>query len=241
MSGNVVESHYEVFIEGETIDLVIPNRHAIDNDGWHCWFNKPDITRFLEQGIFPNTREDQYAYFERIMADDSRIDLLIRPKDKGFVIGVTSLSQINWQDRSAHHALVIGSKERDRDSLFHGLEAKARMAEHAFEVMGLQRVWGGQPVGLEDWQRYITLFGFRPEGIWRNGFRKGYMVYDIALNACLLEDYLKIKEARGGDYWPGKKRLLELMRRVPKDSIVDKISSAIDKTVAEYLRDVPLA
>jgi RimJ/RimL family protein N-acetyltransferase len=235
-----VKSPYEVFIVGETIDLVLPNRHAIDVDGWHSWFNQQDVTYHSNHGLFPNTRENQYRWLEKITNDDTRLDLLILPKGEPHVIGIVSLSQISWQHRSAHNGLIVGSKKRHKGALFHGLEAKARMAEHAFEVMGMERVWSAQVVGLQDWQKLITLFGFRPEGVWRRSHRRGYRVYDHACNSCLLEDYLRVKEARNGAYWPGKAWLLDLIRQLPKESIVEAVAEAINQTVEDYLKRVPL-
>ena len=46
------------FIQGETIDLCIPN---VDEDvigEWSHWFNDPETTRYLNHGVFPNTTDD---------------------------------------------------------------------------------------------------------------------------------------------------------------------------------------
>ncbi len=232
---------YETFIKGETIDLVFPNEKAID-DGWFAWFNDPQITRWLDQGAFPNTREKQQAFLESVQAQDTnRLALMILPKTATKVVGIVSLGGLHNNHRSAHVALVVGKRGTSPGFVFQGMEAKARITEHAFENMGLERVWGGQAVELQDWQRFQVLFGFRPEGIMRNAFRKGHKISDTVITACLLEDYLKIKEARKGDYWPGKATLLELMRTVPEESLVNRISVAIEKEYGEYLKGVSLS
>lgn len=235
------DSKYEVFIRGETIDLVIPNERAIDEDGWHSWFNDPEKTRYLEHGLFPISKEQQRERLLNIRAHpkDSLV-LLVLPKGKDKVVGVASFSIINWQSRSGQFGLVMGSPERLEGALFHGLEAKARLVEHAFEVVGLERVWGQQARELESWQRYQVLFGFRPEGVNRQALRRGLKVFDLVYSACLLEDYLRIKKLRNGKYWPGRKRLLELMRRLPKRSLVGDVAAAIDDAVENYMRDVEL-
>ncbi len=235
------KSAYEIFIKGETIDLVFPNEKAID-DGWYRWFNDRETTRWLDQGAFPNTREKQQAFLEGVLAEDSdRLALMILPKGATEVIGVVSLSGLNGPHRTAQTAMVIGEPGKSASFMFHGLEAKARITEHAFEVMGLERVWGGQAVDLHDWQRFQLLFGFRPEGIMRKAFRKGHKVSDKVITSCLLEDYLKIKEARKGHYWPGKAALMELMRKVPEESIVERVAKAIQTEVDDYLKNVPLS
>ena len=50
---------YEIFIPGETIDLVIPSLRAISHDNWHSWFNDPETTRYSNYGLFPNTPKKQ--------------------------------------------------------------------------------------------------------------------------------------------------------------------------------------
>ncbi len=49
----------DVFIKGELIDLCIPTAEFAATSNWYNWFNDPKTTRFLEQGIFPNTAEEQ--------------------------------------------------------------------------------------------------------------------------------------------------------------------------------------
>jgi len=230
---------YEVFLSGETIDLVIPNEHAIEVDGWHRWFNDPNVTRYSDHGAFPNTIENQRRILTSFTAPDSRLlALLIQPKGQQNVVGIVSLSNISTLHRSAETAVIVNNRTGGTGRLFYGLEAKARITEHAFETMGLERVSGAQARPLAAWQCYQVLFGFRPEGIKRDAFRRGYHVEDSILSSCTLADYLKVKEARGGAYWPGREKLLELARNLPKQSIADQVAAAIDGAVADYLKDV---
>ena len=34
---------FQKFIEGETIDLVIPNKEAVNKTEWYNWFNKKNL------------------------------------------------------------------------------------------------------------------------------------------------------------------------------------------------------
>lgn len=233
---------YEVFLAGETIDLVIPNEHAIEVDGWHRWFNDPQVTRYSDHGAFPNTMENQRRILASFTAPDSKLlALLIQPKGETRVVGIVSLSNISAIHRSAETAVIINHGTSGAGRLFYGLEAKALITEHAFETMGLERISGSQARPLAEWQRYQVLFGFAPEGIKRKAFRRGYHIDDSIVSSCTLEDYLRVKEARGGAYWPGRERLLELARKLPKHSIADRVAGAIDNAVADYLKDVTYA
>ena len=230
---------YETFIVGETIDLVVPDQSAVDEGRWHRWFNDQNTTRYLDQGDFPNTPKQQKAFLDVAQGPESnRLVLLVWAKDAEKLVGVVSLSSINLKRRSAEAALVIGEKTGTMSALFHGLEAKARITAHAFENMGVERVSGAQAVSLAEWQKYQLLFGFRLEGINRKSHRKGHNVEDTVSNACLLQDYLDIKKRRGGDYWPGKVRLIELMREMPKGSPVENLQVAIDTAMDDYLAKI---
>jgi ribosomal-protein-alanine N-acetyltransferase len=231
--------NYEVFIKGETIDLVIPNERAIDQDAWHSWFNDPAVTRYLKYGLFPNSRDQQRQRLQKIQESGGEgLYLLVLPKNTEKVTGIGHIAGIDWQSRSGHFGLVIGGRERGAGTIFESLEAKARMVEHAFEVIGLERIWGRQVVELEIWQRYQILFGFKPEGVNRKSFRRGQKYYDEVITSCLLEDFLKVKEARQGNYWPGREKVHELMRSLPSYSLVHKVAAAIQETVENYLDGV---
>lgn len=228
-----------VFLAGETIDLVVPDKAAVDNTDWYAWFNDPEVTRFLGQGLYPNSRRQQHAYLDSVnIPGGERIVLLIRAKDVARVVGVASLSRINWIARSAETAIVVGERPGTSASLFYGLEAKALLTRHAFDTMGLERVGGGQAMGLAKWQNLQVLFGFRPEGIARGAFRKGGRVEDQILTGCTRADYERVKAARAGAYWPGRRRLLELMRALPRRVLVEDVRAAIDHAVDAYLAEV---
>ncbi len=237
------DAPYEIFIQGETIDLAIPSMRAIVHDGWHRWFNDPDVTCYSDYGLFPNTREAQVAFLSDLRGDvgRKRLGLLILPKGEDKAVGIASLSNIHPIHRSAETAVVIGDRPTSRGALFWGMEAKARLVEHGFETLGLHRIGGAQAMPLSDWQNYQVLFGFRPEGIKRSAHRRGYHVWDSVLSSCTLEDYLRVKQARDGAYWPGRAKLLDLMRGVPRRSIAEAVSAAIDSAVADYTKDIPLA
>ncbi len=240
--GIAMSSTFDTFISGETVDLVVPDAQAIEDYGWHAWFNDADTTRYLEQGLYPNSREQQRHYLDGLNTPDGdRLATLIWSKSAETLVGTASLSAISWQHRSAETAVVIGDRVGRVDDLFHGLEAHARLVEHAFEVMGLERVGSGQARPLADWQRLQLLFGFRPEGIKRQAFRKGQKAYDSVLSGCTLADYRRVKKARDGNYWPGRQQLWALMRTLPRDSVVDCMADAIEEAVSSYLAEVPLA
>ena len=131
--------------------------------------------------------------------------------------------------------LVIARKLPEFKSAFYGMEAKCLMTEHAFEVLGLERINSTQSIVLKEWQRWQILFGYKIEGIMRKAFRKGNKIYDLILSSCLIEDYLALKELRGGKLWPGVEKIMELIRYLPKESLEERINKLLSTTVSEYI------
>src|SRR6056300_1501143 len=103
---NVSNHKLEIFISGELVDLSIATADFAENSNWYNWFNSTELTRFLYQGVYPNTREDQLTFFKSIPND--RLVLVIVDK-KGRNIGVISLSSINPIQKSCDIALVVSN------------------------------------------------------------------------------------------------------------------------------------
>lgn len=218
-----MEKTFDIFIEGEVVDLCVPNDELWVMEQWYRWFNNQETTKYLEHGVFPNTLENQRKYYESIVKNRDRITLLIKPKKKEYFIGVATLSSINLFQRQCDFSMVIGRQDDIPDSMFYAMEAKSRMTEHAFESLGVERINSGQVIDLIKWQRWQVLFGYQIEGILRKKFRKGYKLYDVMMSSCLIEDYMKIKEMRNNSLWPGKTKLFELLKMFPEESMIDKM------------------
>lgn len=229
---------YDVFLPGELVDLVVPNERSIFVDGWYKWFNDLPLTRNMEQGMFPNSPEKQQDFLADLRRSKDRFGLMIKPKDKDFVIGVASFSKINHAARQADFAMVIAKKLPEFKSAFYGMETKCLMTEHALEVLGLERINSTQSIILKEWQRWQILFGYKIEGIMRKAFRKGHKTYDVILSSCLIEDYLALKDLRGGKLWPGVEKIMELIRHLPKESLEERINKLLTKTVSEYVAGI---
>jgi RimJ/RimL family protein N-acetyltransferase len=230
--------HYDVFLAGETIDLVVPNECAIHTDRWYAWFNDQELTRNMEQGMYPNSPENQLRFLAELRESKARIALLIKPKHAEQVVGVVSLSKISHVTRQADIGMAVAHRVSDASGLFAGMEAKCLITEHAFETVGLERINSYQSAALKEWQRWQILFGYRMEGIQRKAFRKGHRTYDLIVSGCLLEDYLELKKQRGGRLWPGSRKIMDLIRDLPKASLEEKLSKALTDLGEEHYRAI---
>ena len=55
---------FEIFLEGEIVNLVILNEKIAQNSDWYSWLNYKKNTELLQQGRFPNSRK-QLEYFKK--------------------------------------------------------------------------------------------------------------------------------------------------------------------------------
>lgn len=229
MSGFV--GKLDVFIEGENIDLCIPTREFAQKSSWYSWLNDPQLTRYLNYGAFPNTPEDQLEFFD----NERKNRLLLVVSNKTQYVGVISLSKINWASGEAGSmAMIIDKKLAGRMTPWISLEAIARITMHAMEAMGLNRINSGQHMDLVGWQNRKEVLGYRLEGIFQDGFVKGRETAAIMRSSILFEDYLRLKEIRGGEYWDGLDQMKRRIKNLPKETLLKKMEAFYDDSEAYY-------
>ncbi len=220
----------DIFIEGELIDLCIPTLEFAKNSLWYSWFNNSRITRFLEQGIFPNTPELQMEFFET--KSKSRVIFIVKTK-KGNYKGVVSLSNINRIEGKCDIAIVIDNSVEFRLSPYVAQEAMALITEYAFDTLGINRIFAGQHIAWVGCQQRMELLGYRIEGIHHQAFRKGRAIGDAMSMACRYEHYKQIVESRGR-LWDSYEIMKERMSRLPKKPFAIVTSEFLIEEGGEY-------
>lgn len=210
-----------VFIEGEKINLCVP-----DNEDfliWANWFNSCNHTRFLEQGKLPNTVEQQINFYKDSQ-NSGRFITLIKTK-KNQLLGVISLSEINYEKSSCQISLVCPVKSKDAP--YAALEAMALATEHAFVRFGLNRVWAGQAYpGLKKWSQYLECIGFKTEGVIRDGFVHGINITPAINISVIKKDFLVLIERRNGKLWPTERKVQFLINKLKKrEPLAEKVNN----------------
>lgn len=197
------------FIMGENVNLCIPTEEFALNSDWYTWFNDKKITRYLQQGVYPNTKEDQKNFLNKL---DNRIIFIISNKKSNY-IGTISLSNINILNKTAEIALVLNTKVKY--NFLSSLESIVLVTEHAFENLGLRLISAGQHIELNKWTNIMQLAGYKIEGIHTNKFIKGLEINDIISISCCVQDYLYLKKIRG-KLWDGNKNFLKRIKKIKK-------------------------
>ena len=221
----------DVFIKGELIDLCIPTVEFVKQSQWYSWFNNPKTNRFLEQGAFPNTVEDEIEFFER--ERKNRLILIITDKQQN-ELGVISLSFINFNKKTADIALVLSDNPRERLA---ALEAMARVTEHAFTTMGIKKLSAGQHKDLYKWQNLLELIGYKVEGVFENGFIKGDERVNAVHISSNLEDYKQIV-AKRGSLWDSNEKMLQRKTNLPKPQFITLLNEYFDTVRKDYYDNI---
>lgn len=132
----------DVFLRSESVLLKsLTEDDALSSD-WYSWFNDPDVTRWMQQHYFPNTRQLQVEFFRtNIQGSQEKLQLGIVPSNDQKLVGVISLSRIDLWNRSAEVSWTIGDpKYRNIEIAFESLKL---IIDHAFYRMNLRRLHGG--------------------------------------------------------------------------------------------------
>jgi UDP-4-amino-4,6-dideoxy-N-acetyl-beta-L-altrosamine N-acetyltransferase len=127
------------------------------------WMNDLELTRWLGHR-FPISLEEQNRWFDKLVVDTSKKKLLIEDFE-GHAIGLVSLMEINFKDRSAEFGIYLGEHRSIGKGL--GRAATNAMLRFAFHELGLKRVY---LLVLEENERAIMSFedcGFKREAILR--------------------------------------------------------------------------
>ena len=220
----------QIFIAGESIDLCVPMEE--DFPVWASWFNSKDVTGFLDQGKFPNTILMQRDFYNKSLSNGRFLAIIKSKKSK--LLGVVSLSEINYERSSCQISMVCPTK--CEDAPLASLEAMALTIEHAFRRMGVRRVWAGQAYpGLQKWAKRLEILGLRCEGFSHSGFRHGDYVSDAINLGMTYEDFEALTRQRNNRLWPGAVVALAILKEMKKfPALADVMHNEFCKRQKDY-------
>lgn len=227
-------SALDIFIPGETINLCIPTITFARESAWYSWFNDAQTTRYLSQGAIPNTPYLQEQFFLSQKCD--KLILIICGRDSQ-PLGVISLSSIDMIKKTCDIAIVVDVNNGKRETPYISLEAIARVTEHGFIALGMEKISAGQHIKLAGWQQRMELLGYRIEGIQRKKFVKGHERADTMSIGCTYEDFLEINAHRGS-LWDSLASMKRRIEKLPKEKFSGQLQSFIETEGNTYYRNI---
>lgn len=133
---------------GEKVFLRPLERKDIDAGLYHKWINDPEVTRYLEARLWPQTYDRMLKYYENIGLSNDNFLMAICINEveppvlcQGAHIGNIRLGPINWVHGFAEIGLFIGNKECW--GIGYGTEAIRLLSDFAFDQLNLHKLTAG--------------------------------------------------------------------------------------------------
>ncbi|WP_217561853.1 GNAT family N-acetyltransferase [Paenibacillus sp. GbtcB18] len=155
---------------------------------YHTWRNDMEVMRTTNPSLDLFTYAETRQFVEQvILGSDTSKSYMILDKESGRPIGITSLIQLDYKNRSAECILDIGEKEFWGKG--YGTESLRLLLNYAFLELNLHRV-SLRVFAFND--KAVALYekiGFKREGVSRQAvFREGNW-HDILHMGILQEEY----------------------------------------------------
>ena len=152
-------------------------------DKYLGWVNDPEVTKYLNVGRFPVTKEKLIAYIDRMNESKEHVIFAIYCQDKH--IGNITLNDIDWINRTANVGIMIGEKGLWGGG--YGTEAVKLIVDYAFNRLNLQKVWAGvHRVNTASWKMFGKA-GFDTEAILKRELYLDGQYYDKYIMSILRE------------------------------------------------------
>ncbi len=135
---------YNIELPDGSLLILSPFNQTYITLRYQRWFEDAEVTRYNSHGVFPHSKKGTEQFLTDIEAEKIlvwAITLLPNTHKKGIHIGNISLQSINWINRSAEFAILIGEKEYWGKGI--GKITCDVVLRHAFDHLNMNRVWTG--------------------------------------------------------------------------------------------------
>lgn len=165
-----------IFIKGETIGLRALNEKDIEGN-YRDWLNDPEIVQFNSHGRFPMTPEKLAEFVQSSLKSNSSLVLAVIDLKTQKHIGNISLQNINWVDRNAEIAFLLGEKEYWGKGVMQ--EAGQLLIHHGFHSLNLHRIYCGTSSANIGMQKLAEKLKMEKEGVRKEAIYKDGVYFDI--------------------------------------------------------------
>lgn len=154
----------------------------------NSWRNNPELIKYLGAPFrFINQVIDEKWYENYLASRSNTIRCSIVDESDDRILGLVSLTNIDYINRSAQFHIMIGDSDNQGKGI--GTFAVTKMLDHAFKNMNLYRIELGV---LESNSRAIHLYekvGFVHEGTKRNSNYKNGTFVNMRIYSILKEEF----------------------------------------------------
>jgi ribosomal-protein-alanine N-acetyltransferase len=176
----------ETFLEGTVINLRPLKAEDVDGN-YANWLNDSSVTQYNSHGRFPMTTENLMIYVTSASQSKTDLILAIISKESKEHIGNISLQNINWVDRSAEIAFILGNKKFWGKGIME--EAGNLMMRHGFKSLNLWRIHCGTSSANIGMQKLAVKLKMQKEGLRRDAIFNQGQYFDVIEYGILSSEY----------------------------------------------------
>ena len=186
----------DIFLKGKHVILKVLTRDDVLGSGWYGWFNDEELCKTLQKHYFPTTMESQVTFWEQNICNAiDRIQLGICRAEGGSIVGIISLTHIDFINRKAEMSIVIGDRTAQNISIF--VDSFKLLLNHAFYTLNLNRIYGGS-ISEELVTLLCRMLKCKNEGVSRQEIYKHGQYHDAYRYAVLREDFPQLPPLEAG-------------------------------------------
>jgi RimJ/RimL family protein N-acetyltransferase len=173
--------HKDIFLKGKSIYLRALNELDVQGN-YSIWLNDKEITKYNSHGRFPITAEQLLSFVRMSLQSNTSLVLAVVDIKNDMHLGNISLQSINWIDRNAEIAFLLGEKTYWGKGVM--LEAGKLLIEHGFKTLNLHRIYCGtssQNIGMQRLAEKLKMSkeGIRKEALFNNSSYSDIIEYGI--------------------------------------------------------------
>lgn len=171
----------------ENTNIKLRKLSANDYTTYHDWRNDIEVMQSTSPQLDLYTLEETEQFISMISAQSDAKGYMIEHKETGKVVGIISLINIDYKNRSAECIIDIGSKDMWGQGI--GSDAMSLILKFAFTELNLHRVY----LQVFDFnERAIKLYekmGFTHDGRFREALYRFGEWHDIVIMSILNKEY----------------------------------------------------
>lgn len=179
-------SYSHQFLKGQNVYLRSLEKEDLYGPYFTC-LNDFEVTKFNSHGRFPYNIYKHELFFQEQLKVSNLIQLGIFLIEDNAHVGNISLQNINWIDRNAEFAILIGDKKVWGKGI--GEESGKILIKHGFENLNLHRIYCGTSSENLGMQKLALKLGMVNEGVRKESIYKNGKYHDMVEFGILRSKY----------------------------------------------------
>ena len=177
-------------IQGEKIYLRA--MELSDMDVYQEMLNDESISQNVGGWSFPVSKFEQEHWFQKSVLDprNKRFSIVLKETDE--VVGMVTLTDIDWQNRSAFHGIKLRSSCPKRQGI--ATDAVMTLMKYAFEEVNLHRLDGSILAYNKASENLYMKCGWSVEGTKKDAVFRNGKYHDLNITGITKARYLEIKQ-----------------------------------------------